>query len=204
MKKQFIIPTILVVIIVTIFFLVTNSRDIAVVDNASAFEFLEKWISENASPLQSNLNPPATLDQIIEVEEHLGVKFPQKVINAYLIHNGESADSDGLFGCIKWLSLEEIIRVHSDYFQIEKEYQFGNINTDVIIPLFQSGGGDLYYVESGSSGELIEWWHEQPATRNVISNSIETYFIEFVQKLKSGQYVYIENELSALIDKNDL
>lgn len=204
MNRKLIILTISAIIIIPLLFIYKKPTEKVVDDMDSAFAYLESWIEENAATLQSNLNPPATLEDINKTEKALGLTFPQKVKDAYLIHNGESKTSDGLFGCIKWLSLDEVIRLHAEYAGFEAKDDLGVFNADVIIPLFQSGGGDLYYVESGPTSELKEWWHEQPTKEIVISKDLEAFFIEFVQKLKNGQYVFIEDDLSALIDKDDL
>ena len=72
-------------------------------DSKSAIEALNEWLDRNAKALTKELNPPATLSEIEKTEQSIGVKFPKSVRDAYLIHNGESESSDGIFGCWRWL-----------------------------------------------------------------------------------------------------
>ena len=160
---------------------------------------IEKWLQANAPDLVGLLNPPATRDDLSAFESRHNVLLPPEVAQLYLIHNGESEESDGLFGCWKLLSLEKIQQ------EIELMGHEGRV------PLFLSGGGDSYYIKSfdqtNPDHKLYECWHEQPDDETVIANSLQQFLSDFCDKLDSGQYVLdstTENPLKALIDKDDL
>ncbi|MBW4620874.1 MAG: SMI1/KNR4 family protein [Cyanosarcina radialis HA8281-LM2] len=174
---------------------------------ADRFTQIELWLQENAKPLLGIFNPPATLSQIQKAESELGAIFPASVKQAYLIHNGEKDISEGLFGTWKWLSLGEMVLRHDELKNIEQEFKFGDFKPGFMIPLLESGGGDLYYVESveneGDESEVIEWWHEQP-TRDVKYENFNNMLSTFVKDLHGDRYVYIPNDLHALVHKDDL
>jgi len=125
-----------------------------------------------------------------------GAKMPPEVRRLYLIHDGESGKSDGIFGCMKMLSLAEI------------EAEIELMGAHGIIPVFRSGGGDFYYVESFDPAKpdhrLLEWWHEVPEEAKVIAENIDKFLFDFNRKLQAGQYVYRPDELAALIDRDEL
>ena len=155
-----------------------------------------KWLNENAPALSNHLNPPATEHAIKTVESNLNITFHSQVREAYLIHDGERSDSDGLFGLWRWLSLSEM----------EKEFHILNEHKDsdaIRIPILRSPGGDIYYEESGGNGEIIDWWHARPS-RDVKYDGFKSYLLWFTDRLLAGQYVYRPNELSGLIDKSEM
>lgn len=160
---------------------------------------IEKWLQANAPDLVGLLNPPATRDDLSAFESRHDVLLPPEVEQLYLTHNGESEESDGLFGCWKLLSLEKI----------QQEIEL--VGHEGRVPLFLSGGGDSYYVKSFDQAnpdyKLYEYWHDQPDDETVIADSLLQFLNDFCDKLDSGQYVLdpdTENPLKALVDKDDL
>lgn len=161
-----------------------------------AIATLEGWLASNAPPLLGLLNPPATPAGIAAFEARLGLALPPEVRSLYLIHDGESDSSDGIFGCWRWLPLEVVAE------EVEL------IGSKGIVPLFRSGGGDLYYVKSyeavAADRRLYERWHEVPEEAEVVADSVEQFIAHFVAELRTGRYVYRPTELAALIDRREL
>jgi cell wall assembly regulator SMI1 len=157
---------------------------------------LEGWLASNAPPLLELLNPPATTADIAAFEARHALALPPEPRSLYLTHDGEADGSDGIFGCWRWLPLKEVTE------EIEL------IGSTGIVPLFRSGGGDLYYVKSYNPAapdqRLYEWWHEVPEKAEVIADSLERFITRFVADLRAGQYVYRPTELAALIDRREL
>src|SRR5436190_3583217 len=67
----------------------------------------EAWLSTNWPEGLRQLNPPATSEQISELEKQLGVKLPADFVACLKVHNGQS-EYGGLFEGMEYLSLEEI------------------------------------------------------------------------------------------------
>jgi hypothetical protein len=160
------------------------------------FTPIEDWLRSNAAPLVAMLNPPATEQSLSAFETDTRLKMPPDVRRLYLIHDGETDASDGIFGCMKMLPLSEI----------QKEIEL--IGETGMIPIFRSGGGDLYYVKSfdpvDPDHHLREWWHENPEEAREVAADIDAFFADFTQKLRRGQFVYRPDELAALIDRDEL
>src|SRR6516164_9627411 len=97
---------------------------------------IEAWLQEHAKPLLDLLNAPASPADIASFEADTGLVLPPEARCLYSIHDGETDDSDGIFGCLRWLPL----RVVAEEVEL--------IGSDGIVPLFRSGGGDLLYVKS--------------------------------------------------------
>lgn len=141
---------------------------------SESFSRIESWLSHNAPGVLRQLNGPITsTNELDKAEEILGAKFPPSVREAYTYHNGESRNSKGLFGCWRWLPLQEIIEWNDEEKNNVQKYRLIDFKPSFMIPLLQSTTSehDLRYVEtSGDDGQeetpVIEWNHHQP-TRDV-------------------------------------
>ena len=159
-------------------------------------EAIGSWIDSNAKPIKANLNTPATEVELSEVESELGLVIPTSIKQAYLVHDGEKSDSDGIFGMWRWLPLNEL----KEEFHRLKEHK----DSDAIrIPVLLSPGGDILYAESGAESEIIDWWHENPS-RDVKHSDFKEYLKWFTARLYQGEYVYLQDEMSGLVDKSEL
>ncbi|MHC4302030.1 MAG: SMI1/KNR4 family protein, partial [Planctomycetota bacterium] len=88
------------------------------------WQTIETWLAENAPPVLRTLNPPATPDEIVSLEQALGVRLPPSVRATYAIHDGESSTSDGLFGLWRLLPLGQARKVSGDLFRLSRDYGF--------------------------------------------------------------------------------
>ena len=161
-----------------------------------SFVVIEAWLAGNAPRLQGMLNPPASIADIATFEARTSLVLPPEARQFYAIHDGEAEGSDGIFGCRRWLPLEVVAE------EVEL------IGSEGIVPLFRSGGGDLLCVKSQANAtpdrHLYEWWHEVPEPLTVVAESLEAFILQFVTDLYSGRYLYLPDELEALIDRQDL
>jgi cell wall assembly regulator SMI1 len=139
-----------------------------------SFARIESWLSKNAPNILNQLNKPiSSTDELDQAEAILGAKFPPSVREAYTYHDGESSESKGLFGCWRWLPLNEIIEWNDEEKQNIQKYRFLDFKPSFMIPLLESttSNNNLRYVEtSGDDGQeetpVIEWNHHQ-TTRDV-------------------------------------
>jgi hypothetical protein len=157
---------------------------------------IESWLDSNANPVKSNLNGPATEIELSAIESELCLTIPISIKQAYLLHNGEKPDSDGIFGLWRWLPLNEVKRE----FHLLKDHKDSE---SIRIPVLLSPGGDILYAESGEESEIIDWWHEKP-TRDVKHSDFKGYLKWFTSRLYQGEYVYLPDEMSGLVDKSEL
>jgi cell wall assembly regulator SMI1 len=157
---------------------------------------LEAWLAVHAPSLLGLLNPPAAESDILAFEAGSSLTVPPDVRSLYLAHDGEADGSDGIFGCRRWLPLQVVGE------------EVALIGSRGIVPLFRSGGGDLFYVKSHdpvvSDRRVYEWWHEVPEQAEVVADSLGEFLARFVAELRAGRYVYRPEELAALIDQREL
>ena len=174
-----------------------GKKHMEIEDSVSGYlKAIDDWLSENAKSLKDKLHKPESEDVLSNIESELGIVIPSQVREAYLIHGGETSDSNGIFGLWRWLSIEDM----KNEFKHLKEHK----DSDAIrIPILLSPGGDLTYVESGKESAIIDWWHENP-TRDVKHSDFKAYLNWFTKRLYSGEYVYLEDEITGLIDKSEL
>jgi len=104
------------------------------------WETIEHWLAENAPELRGNLNPAATDAEIAAVEKTLGVRFPQSVRDTYLIHNGESQESDGLFGLRRLLPLDEVVTESNELAELSRQFEFYDFDPSLMIPILEASG----------------------------------------------------------------
>ena len=152
---------------------------------------LEQWLEQNAPALLQNLNPPATEADIAQTEAAMQMQLPPSVRQSYLIHNGETPSSWGLFVARRFLPLNEMLDWLKEMQAIEDEYQFGDFDTGRMIPIFHENG-NLLYVEhrtDGGESEVIEWWHEDPM-REVKGRKLGRLFRRAVESIGArGRYL---------------
>lgn len=169
------------------------------------WEIIENWLAEHAPEIKANLNPPATEVEIAEAESTLGVGFPTSVRESYRVHNGESGESDGLFGLWRLLPLDKVVARSKELATLSKQYSFNDFDPGLMIPILESSG-DFQYVESSKAGEespVFEWWHESPS-RETKAPGFGGFVDAFIEKLRRNGYVYLPGELKGLIDADEL
>lgn len=178
----------------------------------------EAWLSVHWPEGITFLNPPATDEQISQLEEKLGAKLPADFIACLKVHNGQSGFAS-IFDGMEFLSCEEI---HNQW-QVWKELLDGGDFDDFSsepeaeikddwwnpkwIPFTHNGGGDHLCIDldpaaSGSVGQVITMWHDM-AERELQASNFEEYFTAFVEGVLSGKYVY-SDEYGGIINADDL
>jgi len=167
----------------------------------NSLETIRLWLEANAAPLNNELNLPASTEDVSAFEAKAGLILPSSVRAAYAVHDGEKVSSDGIFGTWRWLPLDEVLSNR------QQLLESGISWSGSVIPVLLSGGGDYYFVESVDTetgeSQVFEWWHEQP-TRDSKHPSFAAMLENFAELLEQGQYVYLPDELTGLIDRDDL
>ena len=118
------------------------------------------------------------------------MKFPPSVRLSYLIHNGESNVSDGLFDTWKFLTLQDVRIWWDEMKLIEETEQFGDFDITSMIPIMFREG-DLRYVDHSVDRvetPLVEWNHEDP-TRDVQADSFVCFLAEFLGDFAAGKLI---------------
>lgn len=171
---------------------------------------IERWLGENAPAALAGLNPPATPSEVEETERYLGVQLPESVRQSYLRHNGQTSDSPAILIGWEWLSLARIrgewkvwkdLLDGGDFDGIENDEDGTAIRRDwwhpAWIPISYSGSGDHHCLDlapgpEGTSGQIIEMWHDQPS-RPLLAESFEAFLADFAEGLERGDYVFSED-----------
>ena len=182
-----------------------------------SWKSFERWLAENWPEGLACLNPPATIEQIAELEEKLEAKLPEDFVACLKVHNGQTGYS-AIFDGTEFLSCDEI---YSQWFVWKDLLDGGNfkdissepepgIKSDwwnpKWIPFTHNGCGDhlcldLDPASSGSVGQIITMWHDMES-REIKAKSFGEFFDTYVAGVLSGKYVYSE-EYGGLIDAED-
>lgn len=153
---------------------------------AGSWERIDAWLQKKAKRIYRSLAPGATDEQIIALEQQLGVTLADDVRASFRVHNG-AAESD-LFPssepddmAYSLLSLDEVAEA---YASMRKWPHW----RDGWIPLVTNGGGD-YQVVDLASGEIIEANHETGETA-ILAPSWTARLWELAEGLERKRYKY--------------
>lgn len=177
-------------------------------------------INNNAPKLRDLLNPPAEEQDFLNLEKELDINLTQDFKNAYLVHNGQKEYEGELFDGEEWLSLNRILSeweiwkklLDNNVFE-ENGVPYTSLPQEGIkkdwwnkkwIPFTSDGAGnhiclDLEPTEDGKYGQIIRMWHDD-ATRELLANSFQEWFEEYIKRLEQGKYEYDE-EWRRIIEK---
>ena len=184
-------------------------------------EFFDRFyilINNNAPKLRELLNPPAVEQDFLKLEKELDINLTQDFKNAYLIHNGQEEYEGQLFDGEEWLSLNRILSEWNIWKELLDNQTFEDNGEPYIslpqkgiksdwwnkkwIPFTSDGSGnhiclDLDPTEKGNYGQIIRVWHDD-ATRELLANSFQEWFEDYIQKLEQGDYEYDEESGSII------
>jgi len=135
---------------------------------------IETWLSLSANILFNSLNPPATANELSEIESYYQVTLPSDFRTLYQNHNGQdTSQTVNLFYGQQFLPIQEGLSTHQgmvadmiEYIKIsEFEYVSAEISKDKNSPLTKypiAGGIDAYGVfidfepsEKGVFGQIV-------------------------------------------------
>ena len=168
---------------------------------------IEQQFSPHFEPF---LNPPATVQRIEEVEQKMGITFPDDVRTLYLTHDGEKDEEPGLFFGLSFLSLESMLaewQTCSELSEDEELQQFESYSVpeDSIkeqymnrywIPIAHDHGGNYLGIDldpdsNGIHGQVINFGRDE-TVKYVIARSITDLLAFIAQTLKNGTYTIDE------------
>lgn len=164
---------------------------------------IEQQFSQHFEPF---LNPPATVQKIEEVEQKMGITFPDDVKTFYLIHDGENDEGPGLFFGLSFLSLESMLAEWQNWFKLSDDEELqqiesysvpeGSIKEQYInrywIPIAHDHGGNFLGIDldpdsNGIYGQLINFGRDE-TVKYVIAHNITDVLAFIAQTLKNGAY----------------
>ena len=177
----------------------------------------ERWLRDNWPDGLSDLNPPATDEEIEELERELGVRLPEDFIACLKVHNGQKNLAGGLFGNSEFLSTREIFTQWKIWKSLLDSNDFQGFFSEPApgirnewwnprwIPFTHNGGGDhlcldLDTASEGNSGQVITMWHDM-GTREIQGVSFQSWFAGYVKAVLAGQYAY-SDDYGGLVEVN--
>lgn len=180
---------------------------------------IKLWLASNAPNILSGLRSGATPEEIAETEACLNISFPQKVVESYLICNGQDIDSPALFDGWRLLSLAEIKDSWQFWKGLSDEGAFDGWQSE-----FASGIKDVWWntrwvpftIDDNNcdshclnlatdahtkAGQVILMLHDD-SHRPVEAESFGEWLHQFAEDLENGRYVCSEEDLS-IVEKSD-
>ena len=182
------------------------------------FEKFKQWLSVNYSDGLSDLNPPATDDEILELTNVIGIELPNDFLGILKIHNGQKGEAAWLFDSQEFLSTHRIIEEFNTWkklFDTELQGKVSNPDDGVKndwwnkawIPFTSDGCGDHYCLDlsptpRGTKGQVITLWYES-GEREIVASSFSQWFEEYVKELNSGELFY-SKEYNSIVYKDEI
>lgn len=84
------------------------------------WNLLDGWLSEHAPDAVAALNEPATSTEIASAEREMGLSMPPSLRASYVVHNGESDDSAGVFDNWQILPLERVVEHWKEFAELQE------------------------------------------------------------------------------------
>jgi len=175
---------------------------------------LWKRVEKAGTPIKKSLNKGATEAKILACEAALGVKFPPDLCASYRIHDGQKADTDGLFpeefadlDCeFVLLSLDQVAREWQEWKGLHDGGEFKNrqampdegVRDDwwnpKWVPFGSDGGGDSLCVDldparGGTAGQVILHQHADNGRSKKATSfqALLQLLAEHLEELASGE-----------------
>jgi cell wall assembly regulator SMI1 len=178
----------------------------------------EVWLAEHWPEGLASLNAPATDEQIVRLQEALGLTLPDDYVACLKIHNGQAADVGGMFEGSEFLSTDEILAQWTIWKDLLDSGDFIGIKSDPSngvrddwwnaswIPFTYNGSGDHLCLDlaphvCGSSGQVITMWHDS-SERELLAPNFRSWFNSYLKRVFSGDVVY-SDEYGGLINSED-
>jgi cell wall assembly regulator SMI1 len=173
---------------------------------------IKLWIDRNAPHLLNYLGHPASIKDLQDVEDKLGIKFSDGFKEFYMVHNGQVDESECIIYEHAILPLERIVGEWEAWTDLLNKGAFMcngvNATSDPDpgikndwwntkwIPVTSDGCGDSFCVDMdpgnvGRAGQIISMRHDS-GWRELKSNSFEDWIIQYANDLKQGLYIYEE------------
>lgn len=183
---------------------------------SSAWSRFEAWLAEHWSEGRAALNPPATEEQLVQLEKTLGLKLPQDYMDCLKVHNGQNLDVGGLFDGSHFLSTDDIL-IHwarwknlldAGKFEGKKSDSASGVQRDWWNPrwipfAYNDYGGylclDLAPDDSGRPGQIITMWPDT-SERTLEASSFRDWFRAYTKRVFSGDFVFSDT-YGALINR---
>ncbi|GMM38032.1 hypothetical protein DASC09_053570 [Saccharomycopsis crataegensis] len=178
-----------------------------------SWKIIESWLKEmaksdgNYSKVLDALNPPATDEQIKDLEQKLnGIELPKSYIQALKTHNGIANETSFFNSGVSFLPIEDVNVQWKIWWDLLQDGTFDDMDDSGVhiegvqpvwydakwIPFTHNGGGDhlcidLNPTKDGQIGQIIEMWHDD-GDRSKLALSFEEYFSKFADELVGGKY----------------
>lgn len=163
------------------------------------WQLLESSLKKSTPSLFEDLAPPATSNEIDDLENQLGLSLPKDFIECLKIHNGQYGNAEGLFSGIEFLSTKRILEEWAIWKDLFDYGDFNNMKAESDkeisatwwdmkwIPFTYNGNGDhlcldLNPTKEGKIGQVITLWHDS-GERKKKANSFTEWFSCFVKNM---------------------
>lgn len=179
---------------------------------------LIEWFQLELPEMLDDLNEPAKLDQISNLEEKLDLKFPTSFKDLYLQHNGQKGEiNTGFFYGLEFLTLDgvydhwkqwaEIVNTEDDegmkdLSMFSKSHVNGLIKEVYAnkkwIPFAHDWGGNFLGIdfdpaEDGTHGQIINFGRDEDE-KFVVAHSFSEFIEWYINELENGNYDIVKED----------
>jgi cell wall assembly regulator SMI1/predicted DNA-binding WGR domain protein len=182
---------------------------------ADAWAWIEGWLAKNSPKALATLGPPATEEQLADLEKRLGMVLPPDLRASLRIHNGQELAESGPVGLMNGWSLLDCDGIAGWSKTMARLLDSGNFKGWEVegkggvksewwnkgwIAVLEGGGGDCLCLDmdpdrddGGRKGQVIEFRHDD-GDRSVIDYSMGSFLASFVRELADGVYSVDEED----------
>lgn len=185
-------------------------------DQLVALEMLENWMSLHLPELLEDLNSGATNEEILELEELIGVTMPDSFKSLYGKFNGQKGDIfTGFFYGMTFLPINNICtqwKSWDGYYQDEKLLDKDSLHCKSVpenrikrkianskwIPIAYDHGGNYFGLdldpdENGCFGQVINFGKDE-TTKYVLGGDLNEFLSWYASQLENDNFGIIVHE----------
>ncbi|OWB79735.1 hypothetical protein B5S32_g3970 [[Candida] boidinii] len=201
---------------------ITVKKNLRLSSMGEIWEIFDDWLKENWPQGYNNLSPPATDEEIENLEEKLGVKLPDDFKNSLKCHNGQIG-YQSTFKNNEYLSIDKIYHYRKLWKDIKSNGKIDGLTSKIYdnepisnewyninwIPITHDGAGNHYCLDldpdlnkNGKIGQIITMWHDSDS-RSIVSYSFKEFFADFVMDVLDGKTVY-SHDHDGFVDEDEV
>ncbi len=187
-------------------------------DITTVWKKLNPWMAANAPELEQSLQQGANSQEILELEQHLGVTLPEDYKLFLGLCNGQADDALAEFYNGELLSIANIKFQWDAWKNLLETNTFSGISSQPDkgirndwwnlkwIPFTHDGGGnhfclDLAPANGGHVGQVITMWHDS-SEREFVASNFTAWLEDILNGVETGAIVFDAQDYNALIDND--
>lgn len=150
----------------------------------------KRWLDNNTEGITQSLNNGVNVHALEQLESKLTVRLPSSYREFYLLHDGQSWESQWAFPEGQWMPIEQTVTCYKQLISAGLDWPAN------WLPIIYDGGGGYLAIscksDDESFGVLYDIWFEDNL-REKIATSLEVWLAQLLDKIGKG-LIYFDSD----------